>query len=172
MILASVLSRITDIITVIGIIIVVLVLIGTATFVYFYRFRKTRTDIKEENKDYSNLIRRDAKDYIKIDDIKDNMIISGNRFTAAITCLGNDFFDLTGEERLSIKNNYTAFIGSFREPVVYRQSSKAVDLVGHIKQYENMIANVRSLCVKYSVDYEDLKIEAGRIKREGDSNNK
>lgn len=168
MILLSGLSGIVDIITVIGVIIVVLVLIGFGVFVYFYKFRKTKNDIKEENKDYSALNRRDTKDYIKIDDIKDNMIIAGNRYIAAVTCLGNDFFDMSAEERLSIKNNYTSFIGSFKEPVVYRQSTKAVDLIGHISQYEKKIEEVRAYCIKYSVDYEDLKIEAGKLKKAGD----
>lgn len=168
MILLTGLSGIVDVVTVIGVIIVVLVLIGFGVFIYFYKFRKTKNDIKEENKDYSSLNRRDTKDYIKIDDIKDNMIIAGGRYIAAITCLGNDFFDMSAEERLSIKNNYTSFIGSFKEPVVYRQSTKAVDLVGHITQYEKKIEEVRAYCIKYSVDYEDLKIEAGKLKKAED----
>lgn len=168
MILLAGLSGIVDVITVIGIVIVVLVLIGFGTFIYFYKFRKTKNDIKEENRDYSGLNRKDTKDYIKIDDIKDNMIIAGNRYIAAITCLGNDFFDMSAEERLSIKNNYTAFIGSFKESVVYRQSTKAVDLLGHISQYEKKIEEVRAYGIKYSVDYEDLKIEAGKLKKAGD----
>lgn len=163
LILASSISKIVDIVTVIGVIIVVIVLIACGTFIYFMKFRKSK-GIKEDNKDFSALNRKDTKDYIKIDDIKDNMIISGNRYMAAITCLGNDFFDKPGSERYSIKSNYTSFIGMWKSPVVYRQSSKAVDLVGHINRYEKRVEVLREQSVALAVDYEDLKMEATRYR--------
>ena len=169
MILALTLSDIIDVIIVIGVIIVVLVLLGSGTFIYFYKFRKTR-GVTENNVDYSGLNRQDTKDYIKIEDIKDDMIISdnGRRFVAAVTCFGNDFFDMQGEERLATKNAYTSFIGVIDRPFVYRQSTKAVDMVGHIDRYEKRIEHVRKQCVAFSIDYEDMKMEANKLKAAGD----
>lgn len=167
---SSPLSRVTDVVTVIGAIIVVVLLVVAGVFIYIIKFRKPKA-MKETQKDYSTLNRRDMRDYVRLEDIKDDMIImnGGRRFVAAIKCYGNEFFDLKAGERLSIKNGYTSFIGAISKPMVYRQSVKAVDLVGHITYYKKQLEKTRNEYVALSVDHEDLKIEAGRLKTANDT---
>ena len=167
---SSPLSRVTDIVTVVGAIIVVVLLVVAGVFIYIIKFRKPKS-MKETQKDYSTLNRRDMKDYVRLDDIKDDMIImnGGRRFVGAIKCYGNEFFDLKAGERLSIKNGYTSFIGAISKPIVYRQSAKAVDLIGHITYYKKQLEKTRNEYVALSVDHEDLKIEAGRLKTANDT---
>ena len=170
MISASVLGKLTTVVTIIGIIIVAVIIIALGVFVYFYKFKKKTTVVKDEIKDYSSLKREDTKDYIKFDDIKDEMIVSndGYRFVAGIKCYGIEFFDLPAGERLGIKNGYTNFIGMIDKPIVARYSTKAVDLVGHIGRYKKRLEKVRNMYVSYTMDYEDLKLEAKRLKESGD----
>lgn len=140
---------------------------GALLFVYIYKFRKKKSP-DEDTVDYSGLARRDAKDYLKFDTIKDGIIVMGYTFTAGIVCYGCDYWSLPASERLSIKKGYQSFMSTIKEPVTYRQSAKAIDLDTQIQRYSKRLAQVEKEVMNLSLDYEEMKAESTRVKSTGD----
>lgn len=130
------------------VLIVILVLaavIGIGVFLYFQSRKNKRIALK--NVDYSSFERRDAKDYIQIDDIKDDMIIVENmtRFIGVIECQGFDFYSAHLIEQGSTVQNFLGFINTIDKPISYRQHSMSVDLEYTIDKYLKAYDNV---CVR------------------------
>lgn len=165
MILLFTLSNAVAVAKIIAISIIGIVILGSGIFIYIYKFKKNK-GAKEDLTDYSGLSRYDTKDYIKIDDIDEDMIIvdGGYRFIAGVTCFGNDFYSAPASERLAIKNGYTSFISTLKSPMVYRQFAKAVDLNKQIKRYEKNTDKVREQLVSFTMDYDEMKMECEKAK--------
>lgn len=95
--------------------------------------------MKEDAVNYSGLLRYDAIDFVKLDDIKDDMIIleNGKRFVAAIHCHGYDFYSAQMDEQASTISGYSGFINVINKPITYRQYCKAVDMEDTLERYES-----------------------------------
>lgn len=131
-------------------ILIIIIMLGFALcgFAFYYLKIKKRNRTKEDMTDYSSFNRRDTKDYIKIDDIKDNMIIMDGktRFVGAITCRGFDFYSAHETEQAATVQNYFGFINTINKPITYRQYCEAVDLEYtynmYHEAYEKLLENL------------------------------
>lgn len=120
------------------VLVVILVLsavIGIGLLYYMKVVKKKRKSAKDI--DYSYFNRRDSKDYIMIDDIKDDMIITEDmtRFIGVIECQGYDFYSAHLIEQGNTVQGYLGFINTIDKPITYRQYSKSVDLEYTINKY-------------------------------------
>lgn len=91
--------------------------------------RKARR-MAEDRTDYSKLERADTCNYLKFDDIRDNMIITdnGTRFVGVIKCQGFELYAESVQVQSATCQNYYAFINTITTPVTYRQYGQPVDL--------------------------------------------
>lgn len=109
-----------------------------AGIVIYNRYIKKRSRAKIDNVDYSGLRRMDSIDYLKFDDIVDDMIVveHGTRYIASIQCTGGfDFHTANFSEKLAVKNAYTNFIGMQKNPFTYRQSCHKVRVEDDINRF-------------------------------------
>lgn len=130
-------------ITSIGIIIIVIMSVVLFLCIVFYvlnkRKRKQRR-MKEVEMDYSTFERKNAVDYLRLDDIRNNMIYTENnrRFIAAIQCHGFDFFSAHPSEQAATANSYMSFINTINQPITYRQYSSIIDLEDTQLRYQEV----------------------------------
>lgn len=103
--------------------------IAVAAFAIIYNIRK-KAPVQNESADMEKRVRKNASEILPIEDIKDNMIIEkgGNRFSAVITCVGNDFYTKSLEEKVAIQNNYIDFIFALKEPITFRQYDEGINM--------------------------------------------
>lgn len=170
MIQAASMHTIINIAKIIVIILVGIVILCALAFIYIYKLRKKKAIADEEVVDYSKLNRFDTKDYVKFDDIKDGVVIfdNGYSFTAGIICYAcGDFWSLPAMERLSVKKGYQSFLSTVTAPIMYKHSSRALDLSWQIKRYQKRLDEVEKKAVNMSLDYEELMTESKRVQAEG-----
>lgn len=107
-------------------------------FLWRYVRQRRSQKLKANEIDYTYFERKDAKEYVKFDDIKDSMIISNNGtvFTGAISCRGYDFASAHSAERISSQSGYRGLISMISKPIAYRQYDTVVDLADTKKRYE------------------------------------
>lgn len=124
------------------VVLVLTVVIGIGAFFYF-RARKNKRKAKRKI-DYSDFNRRDSKDYIMIEDITDDMIITdgGTRFIGVIDCQGYDFYSAHLLEQGNTVQSYLGFVNTIDKPMSYRQYSKSVDLEYTLKKYQDAYGKV------------------------------
>lgn len=93
-------------------VIIILLLFG-GIGVYLFRTRKTVAAEKEV--DYSEFRRKDVMEYVKLDDVAEDMLVSdnGRRFIAAIKCQGFSFADAEVEEKLQTIRGYVTFFNTW-----------------------------------------------------------
>lgn len=139
------------------ILLIILAICG-AFFFYYKKIRKAN-QTKEDLIDYSNLDRRDSIDYIKIDDIKDNMIIlEGNRrFIGVIRCRGFNFYSAQIDEQAATISNFLAFTNTINKPISYRQYCKSVDLEDTLKMYEDAHVKVQEELFSLTEELKDIR---------------
>ena len=103
--------------------------IAVAAFAIIYNIRKS-TPLQNDVTEMDKAVRKNASEILPIEDIKDNMIIEkgGNRFSAVITCVGNDFYTKSLEEKVAIQNNYIDFIFALKEPITFRQYDEGINM--------------------------------------------
>ena len=75
-------------IQIVAVSVILILLVFGGIGIYIFRFRK-RVSV-EKNVDYSNFNRKDVVEYIRIDDVTEDMLVSdgGKRFIAAVKCQG------------------------------------------------------------------------------------
>ena len=120
--LSTEIDRITNMVLIGGAAVFLLVLVGSLLFYIGFK-RKRRVKMEDIQTDYSMLKRMDSVDYLKFDDILDDMIIAdhGTRFIAVISCKGFEFFSAHITDRINTQNGYRSFIGTI------------LSILGHIK---------------------------------------
>lgn len=160
-------SKVVTVAKIVFIIFIALAVIGVAFFVLIYKKKKSKNLKEEQDVDYSTLNRKDARDYVKISDISNDMYVmdNGRTYVAAIICQGSDFWALPAGERLGVKKGYVSFLGTLKKPITMRQTSKAVDLEGHIAKYQNILAEAEKEVVTLSLDHEEMKFEAEKARQ-------
>lgn len=132
-------------------------IIGGIAMIVLYKNRKKRKKM-EENAIYEHLNRKDTADYLKLDDISDDMIIANNgyRFVGVIKCQGFDFFSAPEVEQNAAAANFLGFIGTIDSPVTYRQHSKMIDLENTVLRYEEKLREKEKLLYNIVEDKKEL----------------
>lgn len=141
-------------------VIVILLLFG-GIGVYVFRFR--RRTAAEKDVDYSGFKRKDVVEYVKLDDVTEDMLVSdnGRRFVAAIKCQGFSFADAEVEEKLQTIRGYITFFNVLdNSPIQYRQSSRDVNLDRLIKDYQEQVTKLQERRFSLNMDYTDTKGES------------
>lgn len=131
--------------TLLYILFALLAIVAIVALIYFFT-RKRKKVLKEayDSTDYAGFNRQDTKDYIKIDDIIDNVIITNNwtRFIGVIDCAGFDFYSMSAREQFSVMNNYEAFVNTIDAPITYRQYSCSADMEDTNIRYKQALKKV------------------------------
>lgn len=128
---------------------------------YVFRFRRRAGAEKEV--DYSGFRRKDVVEYVKLDDVTEDMLVSdnGRRFVAGIKCQGFSFADAEVEEKLQTIRGYITFFNVLdNNPIQYRQSSRDVNLDRLIKDYQEQVTKLQERRFSLNMDYTDTKEES------------
>jgi len=144
--------------------IVLILLVFAGIGVYLFKFRKQATMEKEI--DYSSFNRKDVTEYVKIDDVTDNMVVSnqGQRFIAAIKCQGFSFADAEVEEKLQTIRGYITFFNVLdNNPIQFRQSARDVNLDNLIQDYQIQITKLQESRFTLNMDYTEMKAESENL---------
>lgn len=129
----------------------------------------SKKKISKEELDYSGFDRKDTLDYLRFDDIDEDMIITdnGKRFIGILKCDGYDFYSAHPSEQVSTAQNFMGFINTITSPVSYRQHCKAIDLedtmLMYREAYEKLCAEIRSVEQALRETQEGYKKLKGRL---------
>ena len=166
--LSAEIDRITNMILIGGAAVFILALAGGLLFYVGFK-RKRRVKMEDIQTDYSMLKRMDSADYLKFDDIRDNMIIAerGTRFIAVISCRGFEFFSAHVTDRINAQNGYRGFIGTILSPVTYRIYSKSIDMEYTLQRYLDAQKQIEEKLFNLNEDYQELKKTLEQAEREG-----
>lgn len=165
--LSAEIDRITNMILIGGAAVFILALAGGVLFYIGFK-RKRRVKMEDLQTDYSMLKRMDSVDYLKFDDIRDNMIISdhGTRFIAVIACRGFEFFSAHITDRINAQNGYRGFIGTIQSPVTYRIYSKSIDMEYTLQRYTDALKQMEEKLFNLNEDYQELKKALAQMEQE------
>lgn len=148
---------------------VVCVVIGGLAF-YLVKVKKILTNETVSNIDYDNFEKTDTLEYAKFEDIVTNaygegMIVqdNGTRFVAAIGTGGFDFYNANSGEQLSVMAGMISFINLIDKPIVFRQSTKGVDIREVIKRHEEQLEKVKIDYLTLNDRFEALKVESEHV---------
>lgn len=139
--------------------VIVLLCIGVA-ILFFLREKKRKTrKLNDDATDYNSFDRKDTCDYIKIDDIKDNMIQleKGKRFVGIVSCQGYDLYSAEEEEQASTARNFVSFVNTIKKPITYRQYCKNIDLEHTTNMYKEAYERVETRLYNVIEDIKDLE---------------
>lgn len=149
---------------IIAVVLIILLLMIAVAGVYFFKFHRGK--ITEKAIDYSTFKRMDTTEYVKFDDVAENMVITDGkkRFVGGISCTGCEFRDLEDEEQLQVIRGYLSFINVLdTQSVQYWQMARDVDLDKMVEDYKNQLVNKQERQYLLTLDYEEMKKESERI---------
>ena len=136
----QIIEKLVTNIQIVAVSVILILLVFGGIGMYIFRFRK-RVSV-EKNMDYSNFNRKDVVEYIRIDDVTEDMLVSdgGRRFIAAVKCQGFSFADAEVEEKLQTIRGYITFFNVLdNSPIQFRQSARDVNLDSLIQDYQNQL---------------------------------
>lgn len=172
---------IIDKVTQILVIILIILIVGFVTvgvwFIWMKRKRKN-TKMSDAGIDYQGLERRNSLDYVKLEDIRDDMILTENntRFIAVIRCQGFDFYYGHVAEQYAAQNGYRGFMNTISRPITYRQYTKAVDLEhtqqNYVAAYKELRELLFNLCEDYKTAKKRLQEREAELEENGDEKEK
>lgn len=143
------------------VILIVLLTLFAAAAVWYIWKKKKRKNAKQSDMgvDYHKLERRNALDYVKLEDIRDSMILTenGTRFIAVIRCQGFDFFYAHVAEQYAAQSGYRGFLNTVNSPITYRQYTKSVDLEHINHNYTEAFLKLQQRLFYLSEDYKSAK---------------
>lgn len=141
-----------------------LVIIGLVVF--YVRSKKRRRAKVEDVRVCPDLKRKDAQDFVRLENIRDNMIITenGTRFIGAVRCYGFDFYSANAPVRERTMMGYINFIASIKSPVTYRQYTKQTDLGPTKKMYKDTYEKLLEQLYSYADEYAVMKEELENIR--------
>lgn len=148
-------------IQIVAVSVILILLVFGGIGIYIFRFRKQIS--VEKNVDYSNFNRKDVVEYIRIDDVTEDMLVSdgGKRFIAAVKCQGFSFADAEVEEKLQTIRGYITFFNVLdNSPIQFRQSARDVNLDSLIQDYQNQVTKLQERKFVLNLDYTEMKAES------------
>lgn len=134
-------NQLNQIATIVMYVLLAVCVIGGGSYFYYVNVMKKKR-VSEDMTDYSSFTRENTVDWIKFDDIKDNMIITdnGTRFVAVIRCQSTtDFYSAQEAEQASVAQGFYSFIGTIDKPITYRQYCKAIDMDDTADMYKDAL---------------------------------
>ena len=157
----QIIEKLVTNIQIVAVSVILILLMFGGIGIYIFRFRK-RVSV-EKNVDYSNFNRKDVVEYIRIDDVTEDMLVSdgGKRFIAAVKCQGFSFADAEVEEKLQTIRGYITFFNVLdNSPIQFRQSSRDVNLDSLIQDYQNQVTKLQERRYVLNLDYTEMKAES------------
>ena len=151
---------------IIAVVLTVILLLFAAAGFYFYKFHRNRNRVKEESIDYGNFRRADSIEYVKFDDVTENMVVADGkkRFIGGIVCSGCEFGDLEETEQLQVIRGYLSFINVLdTQSIQYWQMARDVNLDKMILDYKERLKKMQETQYLLTLDYEELKKESERL---------
>ena len=146
-----------------GAIFLVLAAAGAAGL-YFFRFQRRK--VKEKHIDYSNFKRVDSLDYVRFDDVAENMVVTdgGRRFVGGISCGGCDYRDAESGERLQVIRGYLSFLNVLDSQYIqFWQMARDVNLDRMVSDYKKQLSRLQEQHYLLSLDYEELRKESEKV---------
>lgn len=153
-----IIDKVTQILVIVLVILLSLFFVAAIWYIRMKKKRK-RTKLSDAGVDYQKLERRNALDYVKLEDIRDDMILTENntRFIAVIRCQGFDFYYAHVAEQYAAQTGYRGFLNTINRPITYRQYTKAVDLEHTRHNYTEAYVKLRETLFHMSEDYKVAK---------------
>ena len=157
---------ITKITHVMYIIMVLLALVIMGLVIFYVQSKKRRKAQVDDVRVCPDLKRKDVQDFVRFENIKDNMIITenGTRFIGAVRCYGYDFYSANAPVRERTMMGYINFIASIKSPVTYRQYTKQTDLGPTKEMYRNTYEKLLEQLYDYADEYGLMKEELESIR--------
>ena len=161
--MGGLITKITHVMYVI-MVLLALVIIGLAVF-YVQSKKKHRAKVNDVRV-CSDLKRKDVQDFVRLENIKDDMVITenGTRFIGAVRCYGYDFYSANAPVRERTMMGYINFIASIKTPVTYRQYTKQTDLGPTKEMYKNTYEKLLEQLYDYTDEYSLMKEELESIR--------
>lgn len=141
----------------------VFVILAIFAAIGFLIYKKAKVVKNEEDIDYAEFKRTDSGEYVKFDDITDDMLVAneGKRFIGAIKCQGFDYADAEAEEKLQTMRGYITFFNVIdKNPIQFRQSAREVNLDYLIDDYRAQLTKMQEHRFTLNLDYTELKGES------------
>lgn len=149
---------------IIAVVLVVLLLLLAAAGFYFYKFHRSR--VTEKDIDYSTFKRLDSIEYVKFDDVAEDMVIADGkkRFIGGISCSGCEFRDLEDGEQLQVIRGYLSFINVLdTQSIQFWQMARDVNLDKMVLDYREQLKKMQERQYLLTLDYEEMKAESERL---------
>jgi len=151
-----------------SIVLVTLVAIGgIGGGLYFYFLKVKKVSAEEENINYEDFVRVDAKEYCKFEDILSGktgigMIHLGNHtYVAGIEVQGYNYAAASAEEKQRTMINAIAFFNALEQPIQMSQSVKGIDIS---KNIEGVRDNAEEIERRLLTKQEELNIALDNAK--------
>lgn len=148
-------------IQIVAIAVMIMLLIFSGIGIYLMKYKNKNE--REKILDYSQFDRKDVMEYIKIDDVTENMLVSdgGKRFIGAIKCQGFSFADAEIEEKLQTIRGYITFFNVVdNNPIQFRQSARDINLDNLIQDYQERMTKLEEKRFTLNLDYTEMKAES------------
>lgn len=148
-------------IQIIAVAVMVMLLVFGGIGVYLFKYKKK--NVQEVTVDYSRFVRKDVMEYVKIDDVTEDMLVldGGKRFIGAIKCQGFSFADAEIEEKLQTIRGYITFFNVLdSNPIQFRQSARDVNLDRLIQSYQEQMEKLNEKRFTMNLDYTEMKAES------------
>lgn len=145
-------------IQIIAVSIIIILLLFTGVGVYLFKIKKKT--VTEGTKDYAGYDRKNVLDYVKFDDVAEDMVVAGGnkRFIGAIKCQGFDYPDAEIEEKLQTIRGYVTFFNVLdNSPIQFRQSARDVNLDRLIQSYQEQLGHLQERRFLLDMEYTEMK---------------
>ena len=159
----QVISDLIQYIQTITVVVVILVVLFGLLGVYVLKVRKSK--VVEKNIDYSRFERADTLEYVKFDDVGEQMLATdgSSRFIAAIRCVGLDYRDMEAEEKLQTIRGYLTFFNVVdNQRIQFHQSARDVNLDDMVTDYQERMSKLSEKQFLLNLDYEETKAESNK----------
>lgn len=125
--------------------------------VFYYKKRKKKRK-REDDISYAEYKKSPSQEFVKLEDIKHNMIIDDNYsyFTIGIKCSGFDYSTASGLEQQRVEGNYIELFNMIDIPVQYFVQCAAVDVESNIQNCNKAAAKKMELIKAYEVELNNL----------------
>lgn len=110
---------------------------------------------------------QNVKNFLKFDDIKDNMIIQekGKRYVMVIQCSGVNYDLMSSMEKISVEQGFIEFLNSLNRPIQLYVQSRKVNLEGSLISYNERLKEIENKYRKIRFQYEQARAQYGLTSR-------
>ncbi len=143
---------ITQILTIIAVILVFVIII--LAFVYYYMtLKEKRDESKKEYKNEKETVENNIHTYTQVpvfefmefDNIRDNMILQndGKRFLMIIECEGINYDLMSEVEKTAVEQGFVSFLNTLRHPIQLYIQTRTINISSSIENYNKELEKIR-----------------------------